>query len=50
MLRVWSDILTAADHRHVTLLGLMDMSAAFACVDHDLLLQRLHLHHRHRNF
>jgi len=37
MLRVWSDILTAADQRHVT------MSAAFDCVDHDLLLQRLHL-------
>jgi len=39
MLRVWSDILRAADQRHVTLLGLLDMSAAFDCVDHDLLLQ-----------
>jgi len=42
MLRVWSDILAAADQRQVTLLGLLDMSAAFDCVDHDLLLQRLH--------
>ena len=41
MLRVWSDILTAADTRQVTLLGLLDLSAAFDCVDHDLLLQRL---------
>ena len=39
MLQVWSDILTAADQRHVILLGLLDMSAAFDCVDHDLLLQ-----------
>ena len=43
LLRVWSDILTAADRRHITLLGLLDMSAAFDCVDHDLLLQRLQL-------
>jgi len=43
MLRVWSDILTAADQRHVTLLGLLDMSAAFDCIEHDLLLQRLQL-------
>ncbi|MCP4509242.1 MAG: reverse transcriptase family protein [Fuerstiella sp.] len=43
MLRVWSDILTAADTRQVTLLGLLDLSAAFDCVDHDLLLHRLQL-------
>ena len=36
------DILAAADQRQVTLLGLLDMSAAFDCVDHDLLLQRLY--------
>jgi len=42
MLRVLSDILAAADQRQVTLLGLLDTSAAFDCVDHDLLLQRLH--------
>ena len=41
MLRVWSDMLNAADTRQVTLLSLLDLSAAFDCVDHDLLLQRL---------
>jgi len=44
MLRVWSDILTAADQRQVTLLALLDMSATFDCVDHDLLLQRLQIY------
>jgi len=29
MQRVWSDILVAADDRQVTLLGLLDLSAAF---------------------
>jgi len=41
MLRVWSDILTSADVREVTLLGLFDLSAAFDCVNHGILLQRL---------
>ena len=41
MLQVWSDFLKAADGRHVTLLSLLDMSAAFDCVDHSILLQRL---------
>ena len=41
MLRVWSDFLTSADARKVTLLGLLDLSVAFDCVDHDILLQRL---------
>jgi len=34
-------MLNAADTRQVTLLGRLDLSAAFDCVDHDLLLQRL---------
>jgi hypothetical protein len=40
-LRVLSDILTAADQRKVTLLGLLDMSAAFDTVDHVILLRRI---------
>lgn len=43
MLRVGllSDALSAADVRQVTLLGLLDMSAAFDCVDQSTLLLRL---------
>ena len=41
MLQVMADTLSAADGRHVTLLGQLDMSAAFNCVDHDLFLPRL---------
>jgi hypothetical protein len=41
MLRVMSDFLSAADGQKVTLLGLLDMSAAFDCVDHTILLRRL---------
>ena len=37
MLRVLSDALSAADSRQLTLLALLDMSAAFDCVDHVLL-------------
>jgi len=41
MLRVLSDALTAAHNREVTLLATLDFLAAFDCVDHSILLQRL---------
>ena len=41
VLKVISDILGAADQGCVALLGLLDMSAAFDTVDHDILLVRL---------
>ena len=41
LLRVISDILKAADQQQVTLLGLLDLSAAFDCVDREILLARL---------
>jgi len=41
MLWVLSDALTVADSQRVTLLGLLDLSAAFDCVDRSLLLLRL---------
>jgi len=41
LVKVLSDILDAADSRQVTLLGLLDMSAAFDTVDHDILVRRL---------
>ena len=41
IVKVMSDILDAADSRQVTLLGLLDLSAAFDTVDHQILLQRL---------
>jgi len=36
-----SDVFAAADQQRVTLLGLLDLSAAFDCVDHNILLLRL---------
>jgi len=41
VLRVLSDILTAMDNQQVTLTALLDLSAVFDCVDHDILLSRL---------
>ena len=41
LLKIFSDILDAADSAQVTLLGLLDLSAAFDSVDHDILLTRL---------
>jgi len=42
ILKVLSDIYSAIDSQHV-LLGLLDLSAAFDCIDHDVLLRRLHV-------
>ena len=41
LLRVISDLLSSMDKQEVTLLGLLDLNAAFDCVDHDILLARL---------
>ena len=43
MLRVWSDILMAADVQQVTLLAMIDLSATFDCVDHIILLRRFQI-------
>ena len=43
LLKVLSDALTAADNQQVTLLALLDLSAAFDCVDHDISVSYTHL-------
>ena len=42
LLRVKNDVLNAVDRREVVLLVLLDLSAAFDTIDHDILLHRLH--------
>ena len=41
LLRVLSDILSSVDKGHISLLSLLDVSAAFDTVDHSILLDRL---------
>ena len=41
LLRMQNDILKAIDNRKVTILVLLDLSAAFDTVDHTILLHRL---------
>ena len=43
LLKVTSDVLLAADRGMITLLGMLDLSAAFDCVDHDILTRRLRI-------
>ena len=42
LLKVKSDLLHEMDNQEVTCLVLLDLSAAFDTVDHDLLLNQLH--------
>ena len=44
LLRLTNDILMALDSRSDVILILLDLSAAFDTLDHDILLSRLHLY------
>ena len=41
LIRIWNDLLVASDERSATVLIMLDLSAAFDTVDHDLLLKIL---------
>jgi len=41
LLKLLSDVYGASDCQQVVLLGLLDLSAAFDCIDHEILLRRL---------
>ena len=43
LLKVTSDALLVADQGKLTLLGMLDMSAVFDCVDHIILVRRLNV-------
>ena len=45
LVKIFNDLLTHLDHNRAVLLTLLDLSAAFDTVDHDILLKRLEITH-----